>query len=304
MVSSFKRELQLLKKLHNRNISGDYAMKYHLLLPPFLLALSGCQSDLYYQEQAVESARSYIFKNARELTPEQFAFVRLTPPVILTAPILGRNDQNAVKNSLAGGERMQICIVWRIPEQKTDYLVFGMSGPDMAYWRPLKLIRRRLGKVDGKARSAMVSAREYAVSALHGQLSAADLNTVRFTHPELAETTFEVNGDGKGNEELPRPWKKTGLSENDLKTGRQLTLFWKISNNRYLYFCGIGKADLAGWKIVMAGVIDAAEAAKVTVKKLKNSDTFLFPEMKGAAPDTQKTTAKDPSSVKPAAGGK
>ena len=301
MVSSFKRELQLLKKLHNRNISGDYAMKYHLLLPPFLLAVTGCQSDLYYQEQAVESARSCIYKNARELTPEQFAFVRLTPPVILTAPILGRNDRNAVKNSLAGGEKMQICIVWRIPEQETDYLVFGMSGPDMAYWRPLKLIRRRLGKIDSVARSAMESARGYAVSSLHGQVNAADLNTVRFTHPELAETAFALNTENDPAA-APRPWKKVTVSDQELKTKRQLTLLWKISNDRYLYCCGISKDDLSGWKLLMAGIATEDEVAKATVKKLRSSDTFLFPGAKSAAPGSSSQTVKNPPSVKPAGG--
>ena len=50
-------------------------MKYHLLLPPVVLALCGCHTDLYYQEQAVESARKFIYKHARELSAEQFAYV-------------------------------------------------------------------------------------------------------------------------------------------------------------------------------------------------------------------------------------
>ena len=304
MTSSFKREvLRLLKKLHNRNISGDYAMKFHLFLPPVLLALSGCHSDLFYQEQAVESARNYIYKNARELTAEQFAFVRLTPPVILTGPIMSRNEKNAVKDSLAGGEKMQICITWRIPEAGTDYLVFGMSEPDMAYWRPLKLIRRRLGKVDAKARRVMTTAREYAVSALYEQLSAADLNTVRFTHPELLETSFPLAKDGDTAQAV-RPWKKSTLSEAEAKKGKQLTLVWCISNNRCVYFCGVGSEDLALWKLQSAGVADNAEMTKMTVKKLKSTERFLFPEVKEPAAAASKNSPKAPATEKPAAGGK
>ena len=276
-------------------------MKFHLFLPPVLLALSGCHSDLFYQEQAVESARKYIHENARELTPEQFAFVRLTPPVILTGPIMSRNEKNEVGNSLAGGEKMQICITWRIPGSGSDYLVFGMSEPDMAYWRPLKLIRRRLGKVDAKAQRIMNTAREYAVSALYEQLSAGDLNTVRFTHPELLETSFPL--DMSGAQGAARPWKKVTISEAEAKKGKQYSLVWRISGDRCVYFCGVGSEDLAKWKLLSAGVTDNAEMTKMTVKKLKSSERFLFPEMKQPSA-ASKETPKAPAAEKPAAGGK
>jgi hypothetical protein len=80
-------------------------MKYHLLLPPVILALCGCHSDQYCQEQAVEMARKYIYKHARELTPEEFAFVKFTPPTLLTGNILGRNADNQIEKSLHGNEK-------------------------------------------------------------------------------------------------------------------------------------------------------------------------------------------------------
>ena len=323
---SFQKENgTLLKKLHNKNISGDYAMKYHLLLPPVLLALCGCHSDLHYQELAVESARKFIYEHARELTPEQFAHVRLTPPVLLTGPILSRNEQNAVKGSLAGGEKIQICITWRIPGQEKDYLVFGMSEPRMAYWRPLKLIRRSLGKFDSNAQSAMSRARKYAISSLYSQLSAADLNTVRFTHPEAVLTSFALAKDAvkKVDKELddelddnknkkkelekevspaPVPWKKIApvtLNEDTL----QISLLWKISGNRYVTFCGLGKEDLSGWKILMAGIMEETEINKVVVKKLRTSDRFLLP-VKKASDAAPVSGQKKSESEKNVAGGK
>lgn len=334
MASRFKEVFSLFEKLYDINTSrGKYAMKFRLLLP-VLLALCGCRSDLYYQEQAVEAAREFIFKNARELTPEQFAYVRLTPPVLLTGPILARNEKNTVKNSLAGGEKRQICVAWRIPEQKQDYLVFGMSEPRMAFWRPIKLIRRRLGNIDSNAQAAMNQAQAYAMNALYRQLSAADLNFVRFTHPELIETSFELekvaeaiakkNAEAKekaaqeqsgskpaenktaeskpaerklaesklaeskpaepesAGDVPPRPWKKIELPLENIEELVQLSLLWKLQDGRYAVFCGMGKDDLSQWQILMAGIFDAAEVRKASVKKLRTPERFLFEKIQKA----------------------
>ena len=301
MTSSFKREWLLLKKLHNMNISGDHAMKYHLLLPPVVLALCGCHSDSYYQEQAVESARKFIYKHARELSAEQFAYVRLTPPVLLTGSVLSRNAENAVKDSLAGGEKIQICVTWHVPDLATDYLVFGMSDPGMAYWRPLKLIRRKVGKIDSNAQSAMTKAREYAMNALYLQLSAADLNIVRFTHPELVQTSFALESGGEEGSSVPRPWKKSSVPAADGKNSFQLSLLWKISKDRYAVFCGTGKKDLNAWEIAMAGVFDGAEVRSAVVKKLKSSKLFLVSEKNASGTGEGQ---KNNVSVKTTAGGK
>ena len=290
-----------MKKLHNMNISGEYAMKYHLLLPPVVLALCGCHTDLYYQEQAVESARKFIYKHARELSAKQFAYVRLTPPVLLTGPVLSRNAENKVKNSLAGGEKMQICVTWYMPELETDYLVFGISEPGMAYWRPLKLIRRKIGKIDSSAQSAMNKARTYAINALYQQLTAAELNVVRFTIPELVQTSFELEkADEEPEQEkkfeappVPRPWTKKSSSAEENDENLQLSLLWKISKDRYVVFCGKGKEDLKSWEIAMAGVFDGAEVRSATVKKLKGPKRFLYPA--GSMPDIAENQEKNGS---------
>ncbi len=290
-----------MKKLHNMNISGDHAMKYHLLLPPVVLALCGCHSDSYYQEQAVESARKFIYKHARELSAEQFAYVRLTPPVLLTGPVLSKNSENAVEDSLAGGEKMQICVTWHVPDLATDYLVFGISEPRMAYWRPLKLIRRQIGKLDGNAQKAMNKARKYAMDALYQQLTAADLNTVRFTQPELVQTSFALDTTGGNGISTPRPWTKNSVPAADGKEFLQLSLLWKISKDRYVVFCGTGRKDLHEWEIAMAGVVGEAELRSVTVKKLKTSKCFLF---RGESAPENRETQKKNGSGKITAGGK
>ena len=260
-------------------------MKYHLLLPPVILALCGCHSDQHYQEQAVEMAREYIYKHARELTPEEFAFVKFTPPVLLTGDILGRNQNNQVEKSLQGNEKMQICITWRIPERQTDYLVFGVSGSRMAYWAPARLIRRKSGSVDQKAVAALNTARSYAMDALYEQITSGELNRIRFAQPELVETNFELNDhsgnlikaqNGTGTAVLPVPWKN--IPKPEMNAGqKQLSLVWKISEKRCAVFCGISGGGLEGWNIALAGIFPEDEFRKKVVKRLKDPARYLTP---------------------------
>ena len=274
--------------------------KYLLLLP--LLVLCGCHSHLFYQESAVESARKYIFENARELTPEQYGFIRYTAPVLLTGDILGRNSANSVAKSIKGNERMQICITWKVPELETVYMVYGVSGSMMRDWYPARLIRRRINTLDKKALAVLNTARNYAVNSLHSELSAAELNKIRFSHPEMVQSSFElsdnraqlIKGDnGSGDKVIPMPWQKVVLKK-DAGDGEevkdensvQISLVWSLENGRKAVFCGVGKADLSAWDIKMGGVLSEKELKGAVVKVLKNSAGFLF-----ASPD-QKVNAK------------
>jgi hypothetical protein len=258
--------------------------KYHLLLPAVIAALSGCYSDLHYQEQAVESARKFIFENARELTPEQYAFVKLTPPVLFTGNILNKNG---------GSGRIQVCIAWRIPEQKNDYLVFGVTDAVMNNWRPARLIRRPIAALDQPAWAALKSARTYAVAALKEQMSVSELNRIRFSHPELVLSAFELgtleeNGTkneilkNKADEEqsVPRPWKKYLPPPVGKEGNVQLSLLWKLDGDRYAVFCGVSQVDMKNWEIAMAGVFQEEEVKKARLEVVKTSDKYLFPRKK------------------------
>ena len=265
--------------------------KFLLLLP--LLALWGCHSHFYYQENAVEAARKYIYENARELTPEQYGFIRFTAPVLLTGDILGRNSENKVLNSLKGNERMQICITWQIPELETVYMVYGVSGSTMRDWYPARLLRRKIYTLDKKALGAMESARSYAVSSLQGDLSSAELNKIRFSHPEMVQTSFEL-GDNRidlikganssGDMVVPMPWqkalpKKVEKDDEDAvqdEDKKQISLVWTLENGRKAVFCGTGKENLDGWAIQMGGIIKEDEYKSVFGKVLRTKAEFLI----------------------------
>ena len=187
-------------------------MKYVLLPAILLLAAAGCHSDAYYQEQAVESAREFIFKHARELTPEQYAEVKFTPPVILSGQIFVPVGQTKAKDPAFGEEKRQICITWRIYGAKTDYLVYGVSEPRMAYWRPLRLIRRKIMPAPKGPAAALAKARRYAVTSFNEVLDFSELNKIRFTHPSLLLTSFPIQ-DMDDEEEAARETEKPERQE-------------------------------------------------------------------------------------------
>ena len=196
-------------------------MKYAWLPALILLGAVGCHSDAYYQEQAVESAREFIYKHARELTPEQYSMVKFNPPVILVGSVFKPAGSTEARKAVVGEEKRQICITWRVPGADVDYLVYGVSEPRMAYWKPLRLIRRRISPAPPGPAAALAGARQYAVTALDGQLDFADLNKVRFTHPSLLLTAFPLQGmgnesdtagetaDGNGKNAKPSGVRKT-----------------------------------------------------------------------------------------------
>ncbi|MBR2373722.1 MAG: hypothetical protein IKA87_05780, partial [Lentisphaeria bacterium] len=238
-------------------------------LPPVMLALAGCHSDAWHQERAVDSARQFIYENARELTPEQFAFVKMTPPVLLNGQIFSRSTGS--RETLPAREKRQICVSWKIPETNTHYMVFGMSDPGMAYWKPLRLIRREINKSSTAPLAALNKARNYAVSSWVQELSSADLNIIRFSIPEAVQTSFKL--DPEKEKKYPAPWGKLTLP--DENKGIQISLLWKISGDRYAVFCGIGPEDLGTWNIVMAGIMKKDEVAGATVKKIKTPENFF-----------------------------
>ena len=329
-------------------------MKHAWLPALILLGAAGCHSDAYYQEQAVESAREFIFKHARELTPEQYSVVKFNPPVILSGSVFVPAGRTKAEDAVMGEEKRQICITWRIPGANNDYLVYGVSEPRMAFWKPLKLIRRRVSPAPPGPAAALLNARQYAVTALDGQLSVADLNTVRFTHPSLLLTAFPLQEMQKGNDAaeetaaapsgvrkasprdgfisggippvkspvevapqapqkneevkppFPRPWQRITVPQEGQKGLIQLSLAWKISGDRRVVFCGVGKEDLSPWIICRAGVVEKNELDDNTLRELKTPANFLFKLQKDDEEEDPEETAAtaQPRSESPASGRK
>ena len=218
----------------------------------------GCQSDRYYQQRAVQRAREFLLKEARELTPAEAARVRFEDPVLLTVEMLTFG-----LNSLDTG-RQPIYITWRMPERNLEYLVFGVSTVRMDDWYPNRLIRKTFKHPESLVPVAAQAARKYAVDNLQAQLSIEELNRVRFQHPWVLLTDFELNLNPKGD--LDR--KALELAVTNTKNSTQYSLVWKgdDENAPQVVFCGLSKPSLTGWKINFAGVLDADEVRAHTQK--------------------------------------
>ena len=214
--------------------------------------LCGCQSDRYYQARAAERAREFLLENSPELSPEQAAYVKYNDPVLLAG------------DGLKGRERgvKQICVTWDIPGTGNLYMVFGAGRTRMDDWYPNRLIRKNFVSPDKNIQAAISSCRSYAVTNFYEVLSKEDLNIVRLSNPEIAETGFELRPDSTG-----------AVPEN-----LQISLQWKISGHRYVVFCGCSdKADLTGWKLNFAAIMPGYEANFVRGKLLKSPTDFNTP---------------------------
>ena len=218
----------------------------------------GCQSDRYYQQRAVQRARKFLLEEARELTPAEAARVRFEDPVLLTAEMRGFE-----MGTLDTG-RWPVYITWRMPERNLDYLVFGVSTARMDDWYPNRLIRKSFKHPVSTVPAAAQAARKYAVESLQAQLSVEELNRVRFQHPWVLLTDFELNFNPKGDLDA----KAIDLAARAAKKSTQYSLVWKGSdeNAPQVVFCGLSQPSLAGWKINFAGVLPAEEVRSRTKK--------------------------------------
>ena len=237
-----------------------------LLLP---LLWSGCRSDIYYQNRAVERARKFLLEKASDLNWEQREFVRYTDPVLMHSHVIG--GHSVADPARLASEQRQICVTWQIPGKEGLYMVFGVSGSRMANWYPERILRRdyanrKSSPLAGVAQSAF----SYARDNLFHELSVEDMNRVRFSSPYLVQTNFQIA--------IAPP---AGSSAEDAAAFRenhgkklQLSLVWKLDEKRSVYFCGFGIPDMSQWQIVRAGVIDSTELQGRVVR------TILTPEQR------------------------
>ena len=275
-----------------------------LLCAAFVLAMlfCGCRSDRFHQNRSADEAREFLLKNAPELTPAQVAYVKYNDPFLLTG------------EGLAGkvtGIR-QVCIAWDIPGTQKLYMVFGVARERMDNWYPNRLIRKNFVKPSADLNSAVQTCRTFAVTNFLETLSERDLNSIRFSDPDIVITDFVLRSEdsiNNPNDTSLNKFDADDLFENEIKkeladrksaedTGlpTQISLLWKISNHRYAVFCGLAQNEsLAGWKINFAGLksdIDTNTAIKKFLKKPGSFNTPIPIPEKPAVANLKKATEK------------
>lgn len=239
-----------------------------------LLFVFGCRSDAYYQNRAVERARSYLLERSTELGPDQIAYIQFNDPVLLTAPVYTAGRAAADSGSKLDTRLEQICIAWTVPGKQELYMVFGTSTGRMDFWTPNRVIKKAYISVSLPLQGATETARRYAVSNLLNVLDMAVMNLVRFTPPFVLQTDFPLVLDPTGTLSS----EKIAANEAKLQTQTQYSLVWKSGvNAESVVFCGTSQPSLNGWELNFAGVLSDEEVAKHTIATVKTPAQFDTP---------------------------
>lgn len=252
--------------------------KYIVLMAAALLsaAVCGCRSDIYYQSLAVERARQFLLKEADDLDLEQQSYVRYSDPLLLHAPCIGSSGQS--RNMTLKSELRQICVTWQIPGKDKLYMVFGVSTGRMADWDPNRLVKRAYPRKHPGISELSKMAIAYARNNLFEQLSAEEMNFIRFSPPYLLISKFELERV-LTPEELEMP---------------QFSLVWKFPGKE-LVFCGIGNKAFGDWKIELAGFYTPQQVAMGTVKVVMTPEAafdFELPKLPERGNKTQQRRAE------------
>lgn len=241
-------------------------MKFGILLlcAAVSLVMSGCRSDLYYQNRAVEEARNYLLENAPELSIAQREFVRFNSPVFLFDP-----DNNAAEGNLAY-QSGQICVTWIIPGKEDVYMVVGFSNSRMVDWSPNRLVRKQFPQNNVIVANAVNAARNYIYQNLYTNLSVEMANQIRFTPPEIFYSSFKPETPFGATGEEKELFLKT------LGSKTQFAMRWAWPDNSGNYVVVVGYAvkgrGIEGFSVNSAGIYSADELNGFIGEKFSNGD--------------------------------
>ena len=220
----------------------------------FAAMLCGCQSVGYYQDQAVQTARSFLLEESPQIPLMEQEFIKFNRPFILAEP-LGQNYHSSL---------MQICICWMTPDNPEAYMVYGVSSVRMIDWEPLRIVRRQFKRPDQSYLQAAAKASDELVQRQFPLLSAASANHIRFTLPGVWKCKFPINLN-----------PDIDLTEKEIDAAEKLpryVLAWKIRENGktlYAIYGGTARNDrLEGFKGYFHGLYPFEEfAANLTERK-------------------------------------
>lgn len=241
--------------------------------------LCGCRSDIYYQNRAVERARAFLLKEAKDMELHQQEFIRYADPVILHSHILGKTS-HGLQEQLET-ELRQICVTWQLPGQQGVYMVYGVSNGRMAEWQPERVIRKTFVNDASPLAAAAAQAVNYTVNNLAGDLNKVELNKIRFTAPALHMTNFEVS--------VKRPEDPEERAAFDAKHAQkvQYSLVWELDADKYVYFCGFAMPNMGQWELERAGIIRKSEFEPRSLRTVLSSEQFY-----NALPELEQSAAK------------
>lgn len=229
-----------------------------------VFALSGCRSDLYYQNRAVDEARKYLLENAPELDIAQREFVRFNSPVFLFDP-----DNSAAQGNLAY-QSGQICVTWIIPGKEDVYMVVGFSNSRMVDWSPNRLVRKQFPQKNVIISNAVNAARNYVYQNLYTNLSVEMANQIRFTPPEIFYSSFKPETPFGATQEE----KELVLKQLNSKTQFAMRWAWPDNSGNYVVVVGYAPQGrgIEGFAVNSAGIYSADELTGLISEKFSDGD--------------------------------
>ena len=217
--------------------------KYALLLAVLsaTLLLTGCYSDAYYQDQAVQRAREYLLEEMPQIPILEQEYIKFNSPVILA-------DQISTGYSTGVA---QICITWLVPDDPECYMVYGASSVRMMDWKPQRIIRKSFSKnPDGDYLKAAGKASKELLQSQFALLTVPSVNHIRYTLPGVWKCKFPLNSN---------PGVEIAAAE--LAAAEKLpryVLAWKITEKDkviYAVYGGTARNDrLEGFKSYFSGL--------------------------------------------------
>ena len=223
------------------------------------LLIAGCNTDAYYQDRAVESARSYLFENAPELSLEQREYVRFNKPRLLHS-LSGVSTAGQFLTT----EQTQICVTWIIPGQPEYYMVAGFSDSTMRNWSPNRLIRKSFPQDMSNLFAVEDKARAYVYKSVYNLLPRDAANEVRWSEPEIFLSAFEPELGIDITDPDERAAMLRAFAD---KTQFAVVWHWPSDPGHLTIVFGYGNSDMSNWNAQSGGVFPASDLSGRLLEK-------------------------------------
>ena len=239
-----------------------------------LLFTVGCMSRGWYEERAVNRARTYIFEKCRYLSQLEIEFVKYHKPIVMTEDIVGFSSNHLGRTMPLS----QICFAWLIPNRKQALVVFGWGSGDFNDWKANRVFWKRYEKPN----DVLISIRnDVAMYAINNMLfmKRSQVNRVRFTVPKQIFTNFDLNkgktpfeDEAVVRDKLLTAGPGGNVKKDDKKkeSSFQVSFYWidPVDPNSRIVVAGVcDNALLAGYKAVSANFVNADDLLAHTVEK-------------------------------------
>jgi len=245
--------------------------------------VTGCHSDIYYQDRAAQRARKFLLECNGDLSSEDrlnisdINYIRFNAPVLLYSPVLG-DDSRSSRDGKLESELLQICVTWLIPGREKLYMVFGVSDARMDYWFPNRVLLRTYDPKVPALTGVLNNARNFVRNNFYSDMEPDEINHVRFGYPYLLRTDIAINYNTNGTDNAD----EVAASRKAAGKKIQYSLVWELGK-RNLVVTMLADKGVKNAGIVFGGFLTDEEL------KMKTLAVVLTPEhARGELPDSEK----------------